>query len=99
MRGSYQRVDVNSALAQLDGWQQAEGREALQKTYGFANFNEAFGFMTRVAMLAESMNHHPEWKNIYNRVEVELTTHDAQGVTDLDLAMARFMDQVATALK
>ncbi|MBN8528747.1 MAG: 4a-hydroxytetrahydrobiopterin dehydratase, partial [Caulobacterales bacterium] len=70
-------------------------REAITRTFRFADFNEAFGFMTRVALKADQMDHHPEWSNVYNRVVVLLTTHDADGLTGLDLEMARFMDAVA----
>lgn len=87
-------VGAASAITQLDGWHSAADRDAIQKAFIFKNFNEAFGFMTRVAMQAEHLNHHPEWDNVYNRVNVTLTTHDLQGVTDLDIALARFMDQL-----
>lgn len=90
-----QRVGAASALLLLEGWTAAKGRDALQKTFVFKNFNEAFGFMARVAMQAEKLDHHPEWANVYNRVEVTLTTHDANGVTERDVAMASFMDQLA----
>lgn len=82
-------------LAALDGWEDADGRDAIQKSFRFKDFNEAFGFMTRVALMAEKMDHHPEWFNVYNRVEVTLATHSAGGVTALDIALARFMDGVA----
>ena len=88
------RIDLPQALAQLDGWTAVEGREAIAKTFKFADFNAAFAFMTRVALLAEKLDHHPEWFNVYNRVAVTLATHDAGGVTELDLEMARFMDKV-----
>ena len=88
------RIDLAQALAQFDGWTAVEGREAIAKTFKFADFNAAFAFMTRVALLAEKLDHHPEWFNVYNRVEVTLATHDAGGVTELDLEMARFMDKV-----
>jgi 4a-hydroxytetrahydrobiopterin dehydratase len=88
------KIDVAEALAQLEGWTAVDGREAIQKNYKFADFNAAFAFMTRVALLAEKLDHHPEWFNVYNRVEVVLATHDAGGVTELDLQMARFMDEV-----
>ena len=90
-----ERIGAEAALAGLDGWRAAEGRDALVKTFRFKDFNAAFGFMTRVALLAERMDHHPEWSNVYNRVEVLLTTHDAGGVTERDVAMARFMDEAA----
>ena len=72
-----------------------DGRDALVKSFRFADFNAAFGWMTRVALLADKLDHHPEWSNVYNRVEVLLATHDADGVTELDLQMARFMDEAA----
>jgi len=84
-----------AALAKLDGWSEVDGRDAIQKTFQFKTFNEAFGFMTRVALKADKMDHHPEWFNVYNRVEVTLSTHDAGGLTDLDVTLAGFMDRVA----
>lgn len=90
-----QRVGAASALLLLEGWSAAQGRDALQKTFVFKNFNEAFGFMTCVALQAERLDHHPEWTNVYNRVEVTLTTHEVNGVTERDVAMASFMDQLA----
>lgn len=84
------------ALAALPEWAEVEGRDAITRTYTFHGFNQAFGFMTRVAMRAETMNHHPEWFNVYNRVDVTLSTHDAGGVTDLDVQLARFMDRAAS---
>jgi 4a-hydroxytetrahydrobiopterin dehydratase len=83
------------ALGTLDGWAEVEGRDAIQKTFQFKTFNQAFGFMTRVALTAEKMDHHPEWFNVYNRVDVTLATHDAGGVTELDVRLARFMDKAA----
>ena len=80
------------ALAQLSGWSAAEGRDAIVKTYRFEDFNAAFGWMTRIALAAEKLDHHPEWFNVYNRVEVLLATHDADGVTELDVTLARIMD-------
>ena len=73
-------------------------RPAISRSLKFADFNAAFGFMTRVALLADKMDHHPEWSNVYNRVDVLLTTHDADGVTRRDVEMARFIDQVAEAM-
>jgi len=84
-----------AALAGLSGWTAAEGRDAIRKTFTFKDFNQAFGFMARVALLAEKMDHHPEWFNVYNRVDVTLSTHDADGLTELDVRMARFMDEAA----
>ncbi len=83
------------ALAGLEGWQEATGREAIVKTFRFPDFNAAFAWMTRVALMAEKLDHHPEWFNVYNRVEVTLSTHDAGGLTELDLRLARFMDLAA----
>ncbi len=80
------------ALSALVGWTEVDGRDAIQKTFQFANFNEAFSFMTRVALMAEKLDHHPEWFNVYNRVEVTLSTHDAGGVTEKDTKLAAFMD-------
>ena len=77
------------------GWQMVEGRDAIQKTYVFKNFIEAFGFMTRAALWAEKLNHHPEWSNVYKTVDVVLTTHDVGGLSDLDDKLARKMDQLA----
>lgn len=92
------KIGVEAALAKLPGWTRAPGdREAIARTYRFADFNIAFAFMTRVAIRAEQLDHHPEWFNVYNRVEVLLTTHDADGVTELDLTMAGFMDEAAKA--
>lgn len=88
-------VGAASALLLLEGWTSADDRDAIQKVFVFKNFNEAFGFMTCVALYAERLDHHPEWTNVYNRVEVTLTTHDVNGVTERDVAMASFMDQLA----
>ena len=90
-------IGVERALADLTGWAAVEGRDAIAKTYKFKDFNAAFGWMTRVALAAEKADHHPEWSNVYNRVEVLLTTHDAGGVTEKDVALARFMDAAARA--
>lgn len=92
-------VDVAETLRALPGWSAAPGdRPAIRRKLVFADFNTAFGFMTRVALMADKMDHHPEWSNVYDRVEVLLTTHDAGGVTQLDLKMARFIDEAAKAL-
>ena len=82
----------NEALLTLTGWKLAEGREAIAKRFVFRDFSEAFGWMTRVALLAETMDHHPEWSNVYNRVEITLTTHDASGLSLRDVKMARKID-------
>lgn len=87
------------ALDGLTGWSVHPGdRPAIARTLNFVDFNTAFAFMTRVALKAETMDHHPEWSNVYNRVTVLLTTHDAGGVTELDMTMARFIDDAAKAL-
>ena len=84
-----------AALASLDGWREvAEGR-AIEKRFRFADFPSAFGFMTRVALLAERQNHHPDWRNVYDRVDVTLTTHDAGGLTERDITLARLIDAAA----
>jgi 4a-hydroxytetrahydrobiopterin dehydratase len=90
-------ADRAKALAALDGrdWTLAEGRDAICKTFVFSDFSEAFGWMTRVAMVAEHMNHHPEWSNVYKTVKVTLTTHDVDGLSSLDIAMASHMDRLA----
>ena len=84
-----------SALLTLRGWSEVQGRDAIHKSFKFKTFNEAFGFMTRAALIAEKLDHHPEWFNVYNRVEVVLATHDAGGVTELDVALAELMDAAA----
>lgn len=81
------------AEASAAGWALAEGSEALVKSFRFKDFSAAFGWMTRVAMEAEKVDHHPEWSNVWNHVEVTLTTHDAQGLTELDQALAQAMDR------
>lgn len=83
-----------SALEQ-NGWTKSANGKALEKTFKFANFVEAFGFMTRAAIHAEKLNHHPEWFNVYNRVEVKLTTHDTGGLSELDVKLAGVMDMLA----
>ena len=81
-----------SSLKELPQWREVPGRDAITRKFEFGNFNEAFGFMTRVGLLAEKMDHHPEWFNVYNKVEVTLATHDAGGVTENDVKMAKAMD-------
>jgi 4a-hydroxytetrahydrobiopterin dehydratase len=87
-----------SALAGLPGWSEVKGREAIAKTFVFKDFNEAFGFMSRAALVAEKRDHHPEWKNVYKTVEVVLATHDAGGVTAKDIELAKAMNAIAAAL-
>jgi 4a-hydroxytetrahydrobiopterin dehydratase len=84
-----------SALAKLPGWSEAKDRDAITRQFTFRNFNEAFGFMTRAALIAEKLDHHPEWFNVYNKVEVTLATHDAGGVTERDIKLAQAMDRLA----
>ena len=84
-----------TALAKLSGWGDAAGRDAITKKFVFKDFNAAFGFMTRAALVAEKMDHHPEWFNVYKTVEVTLSTHDAGGVTELDVQLASAMDKIA----
>ena len=85
----------NAALGKLDGWSEVTGRDAITKKYVFQDFNAAFGFMTRAALVAEKLDHHPEWFNVYKTVEVTLATHDAGGVTELDIKLAEAMDRLA----
>ena len=87
-----------SALAGLAGWTEVAGREAIAKTFTFKDFNEAFGFMSRAALVAEKNDHHPEWRNVYKTVEVVLATHDAGGVTSKDIELAKAMNTIARAL-
>ena len=100
---SAQKIGAEAAIARLEGWRADEdGRDAIEKEFRFKDFNAAFGFMTRVALYAERNDHHPEWFNVYNRVDVTLSTHDASGVTDKDVALAHFMDDAfreITAIK
>jgi 4a-hydroxytetrahydrobiopterin dehydratase len=90
-----QRIGAEAAIARLDGWTAVDGRDAITRTFTFDDFNAAFGFMTRVALKADQSDHHPEWFNVYNKVEVVLATHDAGGVTEKDVALAAFMDALA----
>lgn len=92
-------LDPAETAAGLTGWRVDDGdRPAIARTLRFADFNAAFGFMARVALKAEVMDHHPEWSNVYDRVEILLTTHDAGGVTDKDIQLARFIDEAAAAM-
>ena len=86
---------VDEALKELDGWTVADGGAAIARTFDVRNFSEAFGFMTRVALAAEKMDHHPDWSNVYKTVEVKLSTHDSGGVTELDVKLARQMNRLA----
>ena len=84
-----------SALGTLTGWSEVPGRDAIAKSFKFGDFNAAFAFMTRVALKAEAMDHHPEWFNVYNKVDIVLATHDAGGLSALDVEMAEFIDAIA----
>ena len=90
--------DRKAALAALAAWTHDPAADAIRRDFKFKDFSEAFAFMARVALLAEKANHHPEWSNVYNKVSVTLTTHDAGGVTQRDLDMARFIDETAAAM-
>ena len=85
-------AERTAALAELEGWSHAPERDGIRKSFKFGDFVEAFGFMTRVALLAEKADHHPEWSNVYNRVEILLTTHDANGLSARDVALAKAID-------
>jgi len=87
-----------AALTELSGWSETPGREAIARTFTFKDFNEAFGIMSRAALVAEKNDHHPEWKNVYKTVEVVLATHDAGGVTKLDIQLAKAMNGIARQL-
>ena len=82
-------------MSQLSGWSIVQGRSAIMKSFKFKGFGQAFGFMTEVALIAEKIDHHPEWFNVYSRVDVTLTTHSAGGITDLDVKLAQAMDLIA----
>jgi len=86
-----------NALSNLSGWSEVVGRDAISRKFVFKDFNAAFGFMTRAALIAEKMDHHPEWFNVYKTVDVTLSTHDAGGVTELDIKLATEMDRLAGA--
>ena len=90
--------DRSAALKALPGWSEVDGRNAIMKRFVFADFSEAFGFMARVALVAEKLDHHPEWSNVYKTVDVTLATHDAGGVTDLDITLATAMNAIAERL-
>ena len=83
-----------AGLQELKDWQSAAGRDAIQRAFKFKNFSEAWGFMNRVALLAETQDHHPEWSNVYNRVEILLSTHDCDGLSERDLKLARSIDKL-----
>ena len=88
-------ADRAAALKRLSGWREVDGRDAIARTFTFADFSEAFGFMARSALVAEKMNHHPEWSNVYKTVSVILATHEAGGLTERDIRLAEAMDRIA----
>lgn len=88
-------AERQAALARLPGWRLVEGRDGIEKTFVFNDFNQAFGFMARVALVAEKLDHHPEWSNVYKTVEVTLSSHDAGGLTERDIELAAAMDRIA----
>lgn len=89
------KIGAAAASGRLNGWRAVEGRDAIAKEFRFRDFNAAFGFMTRIALYAERHDHHPEWFNVYSRVEITLSTHDVGGVSDKDIALAHFIDDAA----
>ena len=89
------KIEVTNKLKRLSGWKLVKGRNAITKTFRFKNFTEAFGWMTSMALYAEKKDHHPEWFNVYNTIEVTLSTHDAGGITNLDMDMAREMNSTS----
>ena len=91
------KIGAAEAVKTLPRWIAVDGRDAIARTFRFKDFNAAFGFMARAALMAEKLDHHPEWINVYSRVEVTLATHDADGVTELDVKLALFMDRAAEA--
>ena len=95
MSGKLTSEARKTALGRLKGWSEVPGRDAITRKFVFADFNAAFGFMTRAALVAEKLDHHPEWFNVYKTVEVTLSTHDAGGLTDLDVKLAETMDKLA----
>ena len=86
---------IHQEMQKIDGWEMVDGKDAITKTFKFKNVSQAWAFMSRVSLLAEKMNHHPEWFNVYNRVEVTLNTHDVGGLSALDFKMAAAMDLYA----
>ena len=91
----FSSAEIETAIARLAGWQKLENRDAIMRKFEFRDFNEAFGFMTRAALVAEKMDHHPEWFNVYKRVEVTLATHDVDGITELDIRLAKAMNELS----
>jgi 4a-hydroxytetrahydrobiopterin dehydratase len=98
MREKLTETRRSQALSELAGWTLVSGREAIGKQFKFADFNAAWGFMSRVALVAEKMDHHPEWSNVWNKVDVVLSTHDAGGLTEHDVKLAKKMDEIAAGI-
>ncbi|OYR19881.1 4a-hydroxytetrahydrobiopterin dehydratase [Brucella thiophenivorans] len=94
-RNRLSEEELKQALSELDGWQKVNNREAISKSFKFKDFNAAFGFMTRAALHAEKLDHHPEWFNVYNRVDVTLSTHSENCITELDIKLAKKMNAIA----
>lgn len=94
-RNQLNEDELKQELAKLEGWQKVDDREAISKSFKFKDFNAAFGFMSRAALYAEKLDHHPEWFNVYNRVDVTLSTHSENGITELDIQLARMMNAIA----
>ncbi len=94
-REKFTEDQIDEAISVLEGWVKVDGRDAIRKVFEFGNFVEAFGFMTRSALVAETLDHHPEWFNVYNSVEVTLATHDADGVTEFDVELAKKMNKLS----
>jgi 4a-hydroxytetrahydrobiopterin dehydratase len=88
-------TEISKALSELTGWSRSEDRDAISRSFKFKDFNEAFGFMSRAALMAEKMDHHPEWFNVYNKIEGTLATHDVDGLSELDIKLAGFMNKLA----
>ena len=99
MKNLNKSQDIESFLKKNSDWAKVKGRSAIRRSYAFKDFSAAFAFMTRSAMVAEQMNHHPEWFNVYNKVDVTLSTHDAGGVTEKDFTLAAKMDALAKKIK
>ena len=96
-RSKASEAEIDAGLAALPGWTRAAGRPAITRSFKWADFNEAWGFMTRVALIAEKMDHHPDWTNVWNKVDITLSTHDAGGLSERDFKLAAAIDQVAGA--
>lgn len=95
MANALEKEEKQNFINRLSGWDYDEKRDAIRKEFRFKNFSAAWAFMSRCALKAEQMNHHPEWFNVYNKVDVTLTTHDVDGLSELDVKMAEFMDDIA----